>query len=142
MSGRRRFGAVRRLPSGQWQARYRIPGTALLRTAPQTFKTKTEASRWLATVEADMVRGVWLDPLLAELSFGKMAQRWMATKAHLRETTRSYYTWLLGGHVLPAFAERPVGSITTLDVQTWIADLHATSSLGSNSVAKAYRLMR
>ena len=45
MTGRRRFGAIRKLPSGRWQVRYRDPVTDQLRPAPETFKTKTDASR-------------------------------------------------------------------------------------------------
>lgn len=31
-------------------------------TAPQTFHTKSDAGRFLATVEADLARGTHLDP--------------------------------------------------------------------------------
>ena len=41
MTGKRRFGRVRRLPSGRYQARYRGPA-GLDRPAPGTFATKTE----------------------------------------------------------------------------------------------------
>ena len=46
--GRRRFGSVRKLPSGRFQARYRDE-TGVEYAAPETFATKTMASRWLAT---------------------------------------------------------------------------------------------
>ncbi len=36
---RRQFGAVRRLPSGRWQARFQSPGGEML-SAPSTFTTK------------------------------------------------------------------------------------------------------
>ena len=58
VSGRRRFGAVRKLPSGRWQVRFRDPETERYRTAAQTFATKTEAGRWLSVLEADMTREV------------------------------------------------------------------------------------
>jgi integrase len=139
---RRRFGAVRKLPSGRWQVRYRHPPTDRYRTAPGTFGTKTEAGRWLSMLEADMLRGDWLDPARGDMHFSEVAERWMATKVHLRDSTRALYDWLLTKHILPTFAERPIGSITTLDVQIWIADRHANSRLGPNSVAKAYKIVR
>ena len=43
---RRRFGAVRELRSGQWQARYRGPD-GLMRPADRTFPDKTAAEVWL-----------------------------------------------------------------------------------------------
>ena len=49
MSTRRRFGTVRKLPSGRWQARYRDPA-GKTHTAPQTFATRPEAARFLAQV--------------------------------------------------------------------------------------------
>jgi hypothetical protein len=38
-----------------------LPGGGHL-AAPGTFPTKAEANRWLATVEADRARGLWVDP--------------------------------------------------------------------------------
>ena len=53
MTSKRQFGAIRRLTSGRWQARYRDGGGRMV-TAPQTFATKGDAGRFLATVEADL----------------------------------------------------------------------------------------
>ena len=46
MAARRRFGRVRRLPSGRYQARYLGPD-GLDRPAPGTFASKTSAEKWL-----------------------------------------------------------------------------------------------
>ena len=142
MSGRRRFGAMRKLPSGRWQARFRDPETRLTRTAPNTFPTKTEASRWLSIIEADMTRGLWHDPKRGDVLFGEVAEQWYATKLHLRPSTQHIYRTLLDRHILPTFAERPVGAITTLDVQMWISDRHRNTRMGANSVAKTYKVLR
>ena len=40
--GRRRFGAIRRLPSGRYQVRYRTADGRYV-TAPTTFETKADA---------------------------------------------------------------------------------------------------
>ena len=61
MTRRRGFGSVRRLPSGRWQARYGTDDGGMV-PAPATFPTKRDADDWLATVQADMSRGTWLDP--------------------------------------------------------------------------------
>ena len=58
---RRRFGTVRQLPSGQWQARYRCPD-GLMRPADRTFRTKTSAEVWLTRKEAEILYGAWIDP--------------------------------------------------------------------------------
>jgi hypothetical protein len=84
VSGRRRFGAVRKLPSGRWQVRFRDPETERYRTAAQTFATKTEAGRWLSGLEADTTRGHRHDPRRGEVTFGEIAERWYATNANTR----------------------------------------------------------
>lgn len=142
MTGRRRFGAIRKLASGRWQVRYRDQVTGQLRPAPQTFKTKTDAGRWLSMLEADMLRGTWLDPADGDMRFDELAERWFATKIHLRENTKLQYRYLLDKHILPFFGERPIGSVTVLGVQTWLADRHANTNLCANSVAKAYKVVR
>jgi hypothetical protein len=58
--GRRRFGAIRRLPSGRYQVRYRTADGRYV-TAPTTFETKADAGRYLSKIEADMLRGEWAD---------------------------------------------------------------------------------
>lgn len=141
MSGRRRFGAVRKLSSGRWQARYRGPNGAL-RSAPVTFPTKTEAARWLTVAEADMTRGLWHDPKRGEKSFRGVVELWLASKVNLRPSTMDGYRGLLELHIVPAFGDRAISSITPLDVQTWLADRKANSKLAPNTLAKAYKILR
>ncbi len=76
------------------------------------------------------------------MRFTELAERWFATKIHLRETTKLQYRYLLDKHVLPFFGHRPIGSITVLDVQTWLDGRKANGRLCSNSVAKAYKVLR
>ncbi len=142
MSGRRRFGAIRKLPSGRFQVRFRDPETNLYRTAEQTFATKGDAGRWLSILEADLARGLWHDPKRGEVLLGEVAETWYSTKLHLRETTKHIYRVILDAHILPAFGEQPIGSITTLDVQVWIAALHQKPRCGPNTVAKTYKQLR
>jgi hypothetical protein len=59
--GRRRFGAIRRLPSGRYQVRYRTADGRHV-SAPTTFETKADAGRFLSKIETDMLRGEWADP--------------------------------------------------------------------------------
>jgi hypothetical protein len=57
----RSFGTARRLPSGRWQVRY-YDQAGIRHTAPRTFPSKADANRYLAQVEADLLRGAWTDP--------------------------------------------------------------------------------
>lgn len=140
MTARRRFGSVRRLSSGRWQARY-WDATGNRIGAPNTFVTKADAQRWLSAVETDIARGDWHDPRLGEVAFREWADRWLATKApRLAPATEDLYRYLLHKHVVPRFGMTPVGRITSADVQAWLADMHS-SELSSNTVAKAYRVL-
>ncbi|WP_041298010.1 hypothetical protein [Ilumatobacter coccineus] len=82
----RSFGSIRKLPSGKYQARYWHLGKQI--AADHTFAAKTDARRWLSTVEADIVRGDWVDPDAGKITFGEYANWWIeqsATTAGFRE---------------------------------------------------------
>ncbi|MHB1613007.1 MAG: hypothetical protein ACYCYA_01595 [Actinomycetes bacterium] len=87
---RRASGAVRRLPSGRWQARYTGPDGAL---SLGTFPTK--ADQELAHEVSRMARGVWRDPRLGEQPLGEWFRGWIATRADLAPSTRGLYSRLL-----------------------------------------------
>ena len=98
MSGRRRFGRVRKLPSGRYQARYST-ADGREHPAPDTFATKTAAERWLASVETDIARGHWVDPQTRQLLLRGYAESWLAARPDLKIRTRELYQWLLGKYV-------------------------------------------
>ncbi|WP_207944404.1 tyrosine-type recombinase/integrase [Actinomadura rubrisoli] len=56
MAGKQRFGRVRKLPSGRFQARYPGPD-GYDRPAPSTFATKRDAEQGLVLKEAEITRG-------------------------------------------------------------------------------------
>ena len=140
MPARRRFGSVRRLPSGRWQARY-WDAAGNRAGAPKTFATKADAQRWLSAAETDMSRGDWHDPRLGDVPFGEWVDRWLTTKApKLQPSTVDLYRYLLRKYVVPRFGKAAVGRITAVAVQAWLAELHSTD-LSPNTIAKAYRVL-
>ena len=92
--GRRRFGAIRRLPSGRYQVRYRTADGRYV-TAPTTFETKADAGRFLSKIETDMLRGEWADPRLGRTSFNEWADRWLDSTVNLRANTKDGYRSIL-----------------------------------------------
>lgn len=91
---RRTFGAIRKLPSGRYQASYK-DSFGNRHTAPQTFISKSDADRWLAGMQTDMTRGTWINPELGLMTFGEYLQRWLASPPRpLRATTREQYEYL------------------------------------------------
>jgi integrase len=137
--GRRSFGSVRQLPSGRWQARYR-DAAGKSHTAPETFTTRPEATRFLAQVETDLARGEWTDPRAGRVSFQEWAGRWQATTTNLRPNTRALHAYLLRRFLLPAFAGTALADVDLMAVRSWLAALEA-ERVSPNTVAKAYRLL-
>jgi integrase len=136
---RRRFGSVRQLPSGRYQARYQAPD-GLVRTAPMTFDMETDAKVWLTVTEAELVKGVWLDPDLGRVPLGEYASEWIAERP-LASRTADKYRRLLRLHIKPQLGALDLVDITPATVRDWRARLLA-DEVGTSTVAQAYRLLR
>jgi integrase len=143
MPGRRRFGRVRQLASGRWQARYPGPD-GIDRPAPNTFATKTDADIWLTLKEAEIRSGDWLDPDAGAISFEEYAKSWVAERPNLRPKTVQLYEGLVRLHLVPVLVS--LGVVTVADVKEgkvrkWRKKL-LDSGVGPVTVAKAYRLLK
>jgi len=118
---RRRFGRIRKLPSGRWQAGYTGPdGT--VHGADQTFSTKAAAERWLSLAEADIVRGEWSAPERRAETVGEWADRWLA-QGQWKPGTNRQYRQVVSTHVLPRWESVSVGAVAREDVRAWAAEL-------------------
>ncbi len=135
----RQFGHVRKLPSGRHQASYLGPD-GLRRNAPETFPTKSDANAWLSTVEADLLRGEWVDPLLGKVALKEYGERWIKER-QLGVRTREEYERQFRLHVVPFLGEKLLNSITTETVRTWRRHL-LDNGRSDTTTAKAYRLLR
>jgi integrase len=137
MTTTRRFGNVRKLPSGRYQARWQ--GTdGKDRTAPTTFKTTTSARAWLSGQETDRHRGAYVDPDAGAITLGNYSDEWLNQRHDLAERTVELYRYLLDRHIVPTFGPTALAGITPSSVRSWharIAKNHPTTA------AKAYRLL-
>lgn len=137
---RRRFGKVRELPSGRFQASYLGPDGGR-RYAPDTFATKTDADKYLVNVESLMMRDEWTDPLRGRIKFGDYAAVWITERPGLRTRTVELYRWLLNKHVNPYLGEVELGKLKTPMIREWRAQRLA-AGVSELVLAKCYRLMR
>lgn len=140
MAVKRRFGRVRKLPSGRWQSRYVGPD-GIDRPAPRTFDTKRDAEVWLSVQESELVRGAWIDPSGGQVGFGPYAEAWVRERPNLRPKTIQLYTYLLARHLVPSFGNRAIADIREAQVRSWRHD-QLESGVSAVTLAKAYRLMR
>ncbi len=134
---RRTFGAIRKLPSGRFQASYSIDNVRY--NAPETFKTKTDANLYLATVDSDITRQSWKAPLKSELSLAAYAPRWLKNRDDIKATTRDLYESQLRLHILPPLGRYRLEAITPGLIATWNREM---KSKGSTVAAQSYRLLR
>lgn len=138
--GKRRFGRIRQLPSGRWQARYPAPdGTD--RPADETFATKTDASVWLTLKEAEILQGEWMDPDAGKVFVPDYIEIWIGENTALRPKTVKIYRGLLRCHIAPYLSAVTVGAMTLAKVRRWRKKLK-DSGVSAITIAKAYRLLR
>jgi integrase len=139
---RRRYGNIRKLSSGRWQAR--IPGADGKLVSLGTFALKREADQALAAAETDQARGTWVDPSTGKQRFGDFAEHWMRTRT-LRPMTRTLYERQLRLRILPTFEGVALTEITPTLVREWYAGLAADArkrGRGAVTVETTYRLLR
>lgn len=147
----RRFGKMRRLPSGRWQASYVGPDRQR-HLAPETFKARGDGEQWLVDRQREIALDIWTAPELeaadathagAAVSFAAYADRWLATRMvkgrPVRPRTREHYRQLLDTHILPTFGKQPVATITMGQVDKWYA---GTAADTPTTRAHAYSLLR
>jgi integrase len=102
---------------------------------------KSDAARWLALTEAELLGGGWIDPDAGRVPFTDYAATWINERPGLRPKTVQLYRYLLRCHLASGFAAQSVGGITEADVRRWRADL-LTAGISPVTVAKAYRLLK
>ena len=140
MSRKRRFGRVRQLPSGRWQARYPGPD-GIDRAAPETFDGKTDAEVWLTLKEAEILNGDWTNPDDGKVPLTDYAQTWIAERPGLRPKTVKLYGYLLRRHIAPVLGGLAIADIQPSQVRRWRKQLLDTG-VSEVTTAKAYRLLK
>lgn len=145
---RRRFGAVRQLPSGLWQARYPDPVTGRLTAAPDRFRTKTDAEVWLSEEETKILRGTWVNPTAGKITVRDWGERWFhSARVTLKAKTVGSYESLLRTTIYPTFGDTDVGAVKPIHVSEWVAKLRRRKSartgqpLSASRVRQAYRVL-
>jgi integrase len=144
MANKRRFGRVRRLPSGRFQARYHGPD-GIDRPAAQTFATKRDAEVWLTQQEVEIRADNWVDPDLGKVAFETYARAWLQDRV-LKPRTAELYDGLLRNHLSPFFGNYALVEIREPHVRRWRKEqlesgAKSKPKFGDVTVAKAYRLL-
>jgi integrase len=136
--GKRRFGRVRKLPSGRYQARYRGPD-GQDHPAPYTFGSAKEADRFLSMVEADITTGRWIAPAAGRTTVGEWAEQWFSAASGWKPKTRNTYRSVLDRLILAHLGGMPLAALRPIVVANWVGKL--SDRLSPSQVRQAYRLL-
>lgn len=120
----------------RWRVRYRDPAGA---SRERWLAKRADAERFAAGVKADIDRGVYHDPEAGKITFGEWAGEWLRGKVDLAPRTQQGYESLLRVHVLPVFGDRPLRSITTVEIRRFVRDL--SGQLSPSRVRQAYMVI-
>jgi integrase len=121
-----KFGSLRKLPSGRWQARYTDHNTGRMISAPDTFRTKSDASAWLAARRADLDRGLITNDAAARLPLSAYWDDYLPSiEVRLRPSSVRDYSYSWSKWIKPRFGAVPVSKILPRDIDRWMADMQA-----------------
>jgi integrase len=134
--GSQRIRTDRHSKGHRWRARYLDPDG---RERARTFPRKQDAERFLAGVESDKSRGLYVDPAAGRLTVGEYAQTWQAAQVH-RRTTAAAFDSHLRNHILPLLGRRPLAAVTRSEVQAWVKS--RSQVLAPTTTATVYAVLR
>jgi integrase len=149
------FGRLRKLPSGRYQASYLAPDGKVY-PASETFQTKALADVWLAEQQTRISKGDWDTRIRQQeeaaktgkgLTLGQMAEEWRNHRQnrdgnYLSPTTRYNYERMMATSLAP-FANKPIRSITSDQIQAWLTPLkQRTPNMATKSYSHLSTLMR
>ncbi|MEV0570584.1 site-specific integrase [Dactylosporangium sp. NPDC050588] len=100
-------------------------------------RQKKAAEAFLSTVEADKVRGTFIDPNAGRMLFGTYAEHWLRT-ARMDDSTRETVEYRVRKHLLPFFGHRQLAAIKPGTVREWDRSMEGKLAVSTRSVVFAH----
>jgi len=113
------MASIQKRGPGRHRVRYRDPSG---RERSKTFKKKSDADRFAAGIETDMVRGLWISPDKGRLPFTHYAKVWLATLDAKPKTIAGYES-ILSRWVLPRFGACRISHVTWNSIEEFKVEL-------------------
>ncbi|MFN0026841.1 MAG: tyrosine-type recombinase/integrase [Acidimicrobiales bacterium] len=107
----------------------------------RTFTRKADAERFLRELEADKVKGQWVDPRDSDVPLAVWAVDFLRLCRRLAPTTQETYARDLDDYVLPRFGAYRLGQVPAEEIENWLND-EIDAGLAPSSVHRHYRTLR
>jgi len=88
----------------------------------KTFRRSADADAFAATVEADKLRGTYVDPVAGKVTFQRYAEQWLAAQTS-DVTSREGVERALRLHVFPVLGSKQLRQVKPSTVQAWLRGL-------------------
>jgi integrase len=112
-----RVPAARHGSGRRWDARWHDGE----RQRHKAFTHKEDAKRFLAQVQADLVRGAYVDPRAGQVTVAAYAAQWRAEQLH-RDSTAELVERSFRLHVDPVLGHLRLGQVRSSHLQGWVKD--------------------
>lgn len=129
------MASVKKRPDGQWRARYRDESG---KEHSKHFTRKADADRWVTAQQADVDRGLWVDPANGKTTVATYAAKWLDAQP-IRPSSRRAYDSYLRNRILPVLGYKPLAAVTPTDVRALVKALSATHA--NNTVRQVHRIL-
>ena len=123
---------------GKYRARFSDP---LGKIQSRTFERKADAERFLRQVDADRVRGQWVDPRNADTPLAVWAEEFLSLCRRLSPTTQETYRCDLDKYGLPRFGAYRLGQVPADEIENWLND-EIAAGIPPSSAHRHYRTLR
>ena len=134
----RSWGSLRRLPSGRYQAKYRVNG--VLTPAPDTFPNRATADRWLANKRAEIDRGDAVDDKAGSRPLSAWWPEYERSIARLRTSTQAGYSAAWRLRIAPTLGAVPVRRIKPTTIDRWLMDLRE-QGVSAGKITESYGVL-
>jgi integrase len=87
----------------------------------KAFDRKEDAKRFLAQVEADLLRGAYVDPRAGQVTVAAYGAQWRSEQLH-RDSTAEFVERAFRLHVNPVIGHLRLGQVRSSHLQAWVKD--------------------
>lgn len=134
------MGSVERYQTAsglRYRVRWRKPDHS--QGAKRGFRSKREAELYLASVELDKSKGVWVDPSVGRVTVEQWSREWLERRADLRPTSRERAEGAIARDIVPQLGRYPLAELSHKRCQEWASSL--STRLGPSSVRKSVSVL-